>query len=169
MVYYSYIFFTLRILPFLSKLLIIFSHILSKLLPFIALQLALLYVFSFVFSSSMNSIPLYQTLSSSFDALVGAFFGNVEMSSDFFSKAMVVFFMLLNALIMVNMLIAVMLEDYALLSRNARPLYLRWLLSIEPFWSAHSSRGFLSFKWGPLLFLNLLLSPLLCFKSRRLN
>ena len=35
--FYFYIVFSFRILPFLSKLLIIFSHILSRLIPFIAL------------------------------------------------------------------------------------------------------------------------------------
>ena len=118
LVLYFYFFFTFRIIPYLSKLLVIFSHILSKLLPFFVLQIILLYFFSFVFSS-MNEIPVYQSQGSSFDTLLAAYFGNVdmgEMSSDFFSKAMVLLFMLLNTLIMANLLIAVMLEDYALLS-----------------------------------------------------
>ena len=44
----------------------------------------------------MNYLPVYLTLTSSFDTLVAAYFGNVDMSmmsSDFFSKAMVVVFM----------------------------------------------------------------------------
>ena len=98
--------------PLFSKLLVIFSNILSKLLPFIALQLALFFIFTFVFSVSMSDIPVYQTQTSSFDVLIGAFFGNVDMevmSSGLFSRAMVIFFMFVNALIMANMLIAVML------------------------------------------------------------
>ena len=91
------------------------------------------------------------------------------MSSDLFSKVLVIFFMFVNALIMANLLIAVMFEDYTRLSNDARPLYLRWLLTIEPFFSGDPVSGFLTFKFGPIMILNMLLSPALLFKSKRLN
>ena len=93
------------------------------------------------------------------------------MTSDgiLYSKVLVILFMFVNALITTNMLIALMLEDYHFLSHNARPLYLRWALSIEPYWASHPTHGFLTFKFGPLVPLSLLISPFLFFKSRRLN
>ena len=52
--YYVYLLFTLRIFPYLSKLLVIFSNIITKVLPFIVLQIALLYVFTIVFCFSFS-------------------------------------------------------------------------------------------------------------------
>ena len=66
----------------------------------------------------MNDIPAYQTQETSFDTLFAAYFGSIDltvMSSDIFSKVMVILFAILNTLIMANLLIAIMLEDYALL------------------------------------------------------
>ena len=90
--------------------------------------------------------------------------------SIFYSKIVVTFFLVFNFLLMLNLLIAVMLEDYSRLSSSARTLYLRWLIQIHPLWKADSLNGFLTYKFGPLALLNLLLSPfvLLC-KSHRLN
>ena len=68
-----------------------------------------------------------------------------------------------------RLLIAIMLQDYAMLLKQSRPLYLRWLLSIEGFWKAHPTRGILTFKFGPLVLVNFLLFPFLLCKSRRFN
>ena len=111
---------------------------------------------------------------SSFNILTEAFFGNIDMAvmtSDgiLYSKVLVILFMFVNALITTNMLIAVMLEDYHYLSHNARPLYLRWVLSIEPYWSSHPTRGFLTFKFGAFVPFMLLMSPFVLFKSRGFN
>lgn len=90
--------------------------------------------------------------------------------SIFYSKVAITFFLIVNFLVMLNLLIAVMLEDYSRLASSSRILYLRWLISIHPLWKGDMKNGFLSYKFGPLAVLNLILSPfLLLSKSRRCN
>ena len=88
----------------------------------------------------------------------------------FYSKVAIAFFLLANTIVMLNLLIAVMLEDYSSLSSSSRTLYLRWLIQIHPLWKGDPRNGFLSYKFGPFALLNLLLSPCLFLsKSRRFN
>ncbi len=159
-----------------SKLVVIFSSIFAKLLPFLALQAAVLYIFTTAFSLGFNDIPIYQEEGPTFQLLFSAYFGSFDfaaLTDDTLSKLAFGFFLIVNFLVMVNLLIAVLLEDYSSLSRSARPLYLRWLLRIEPLWAYHPSLAPLSFKTGPFVLLSLPFAPclLLCRRSfsRRLS
>lgn len=59
--FYSYVLFSFRIFSYFSKLTVILTSILAKLLPFLILQGAVLYVFTSFISFSMTDMEVYAT------------------------------------------------------------------------------------------------------------
>ena len=68
--FYSYILFSLRIFSYFSKLTVIITSIFAKLLPFLLLQGAVLYIFTSYVSFSLNEMPVYATEESTFSLLI---------------------------------------------------------------------------------------------------
>ena len=59
-----------------------------------------------------------------------------ELTSSNFplSRGFLIVFLIVNAILMLNLLIALLLEDYSMIKAQSRALYLRWLVSLRPLW-----------------------------------
>lgn len=76
------------------------------------------------------------------------------------SKAFFIVFLIANAILMLNLLIALLLDDYSTIKSQSKALYLQWLVSVNNLWQPsfpHSSP--LSHKYGPLALFNIVYLP----------
>lgn len=51
-----------------------------------------------------------------------------------YSKGFFIVFLIVNAILMLNLLIALLLDDYSTIKSQSKPLYLQWLVSINNLW-----------------------------------
>lgn len=72
-------------------------------------------------------------------------------------------------MLLLNLLIALLLEDYNNVNAHSRAYFLQQILSLDDLWHTDPYYGALTFKQGPLVIFNFSLIPLIYLRLKFLN
>ena len=162
---WMYIIYAAKIWEYVGTLIEIILLMLVRLLPFAILQGTLLFLFSMAAVLSFNELLVYDNLRVASTALLEALLGEYdidELTSQNYplTKAFLIVFLIANSILMLNLLIALLLDDYSTIKSQSKALYLQWLVSINNLWQpSFPNASPLSHKYGPLAILNILYLP----------
>lgn len=148
----------------------------EKLIPFTIIYVSQIFIASMIAVYEFReSILNYRTVPTAmrhlFLASLGEFDYDAMVSYDLlFSEIFFVVFLMLNAILLLNLLIALLLEDYSDAKLQSKAIYLQWKLELENLWIGNEYYGALTFKNAALAGLNLLVfAPLSLLRSKRIN
>lgn len=169
-----YVLYSIRVFEYLGILVVIISHMIYSLLPFLVLQFSIIFIFamcgilSFAFVNS-NFSSLYDAMLALFSAALGQFDIDTLIDDSLRSVLFLVSFLIITAILLLNLLIAILLEDYNKVKKFSRGYFLQQILSLDSLWEENPYAGALTFKQGPLVVINLLFVPFLALKLKPLN